>query len=340
MSTTQYIIDASTRHQVFLQRYAGGQSKEAFKTLDRLRKQINARLSQEPTEFQAQRLSALLSDIEQIMRDGMPSMYRDVIMGANDLAGTEAGFSVRLYNKVAKVEFALPSDQMLISAVSAIPMAAPTGAASITIDQALSQYGAKKSAEIARTISDGVALGDTTPQIASSVAELMGNLQKQQLDTLVRTITNHTASVARNEVYEANSAFLDGYRWISTLDGRTTFICASRDNNLYQVGLGPMPPAHWGCRSTTIPVVSDEFGIGAKVTGKRASVGGPVDSRITYGGWLKRQPKEFIDEALGVERSKMFRAGKLKIEQFVDPTGRVYTINELERMNPFAFQEV
>jgi len=37
MSTTQYLTDAATRHQVFLQRYGAGQSKEAQKTLNRLK---------------------------------------------------------------------------------------------------------------------------------------------------------------------------------------------------------------------------------------------------------------------------------------------------------------
>ena len=98
------------------------------------------------------------------------------------------------------------------------------------------------------------------------------------------------------------------------------------------------------CRSTTIPKVKDEFNLGASVTGKRASVGATggkeVSAKLTYGGWLKKQRIEFVDEALGVDRSRLFRSGKLTIDKFVDPTGRVYTLTELERMNPFVFQEI
>jgi len=104
-----------------------------------------------------------------------------------------------------------------------------------------------------------------------------------------------------------------------------------------------MPPAHWNCRSTTIPIIKPEFDMGAKIKGKRPSIGGTgvkqVSSRTTYGGWLKKQPTAFVDEALGVERSKLFRAGKFKIDAFTDPTGRVYTLLQLQKMNPIAFIE-
>ena len=97
------------------------------------------------------------------------------------------------------------------------------------------------------------------------------------------------------------------------------------------------------CRSTTIPSVKPEYDLGAQAKGKRPSIGGTgtkqVSSRVTYGGWLKKQPKGFVDEALGVERSRLFRSGKLSIGKFVDPTGRVYTLSQLEDMNPIAFME-
>ena len=64
MITDQYLIDAATRRQVFLQRYGNGRSKEAVKILTRLRQRINARLSQEPNNFAARRLKDVLQDID------------------------------------------------------------------------------------------------------------------------------------------------------------------------------------------------------------------------------------------------------------------------------------
>jgi len=342
VSTQQYLIDASTRHQVFLQRYGGGESKKALTYLNNLRRKINARLSQEPTNFQRNRLSALLDDINKITNTLMTDMGASIKHGARKLATAEAAFSTTLYNKASTTDFILPSDEQLITAVNAAPMAAPAGMKTITIEDALREFGKKKAAQIAQTISDGVTLGQTTPEISRNVGTMINTLQRRQLDALVRTVTNHTSSVSRSMVYDANSDLLEGYQWVATLDGRTTMICGSRDGKVFQKG-GPMPPAHWNCRSTTIPKVKDEFNIGSKLKGARPSIGADgaktVSGRITYGGWLKKQPVEFVDEALGVERSILFRSGKLSIDKFTDPTGRVYNLQQLQDMNPFAFQE-
>jgi len=345
MSTTQFLTDTSTRHAVFLQRYAGGESKKAVRALSRLRRDINARLSQEQTIFQRNRLSVLLEDIDRLYYQAYTPLSQQIKMGAFDLSKSEGAFTTNLFSKATSFDFILPPDSALIAAVEQAPMNTSIGPKAITIDGALEQYGAKKAAQIKQTVIDGVALGDTTPDIASKVGDLINTLQRRQLDTMVRTITNHTSNVVRRAVYEQNGDVLDGYRWISTLDNRTTFICMSRDNKVYtNVGVDPMPPAHWGCRSTTIPEVDPKYNLGAKITGERASKGAsggkPVSANKTYGGWLKTQPREFVDEALGVERSKLFRSGKLTIDKFVDPTGRVYTLTELERMNPFVFADM
>lgn len=344
MSTQQYLIDAATRHQVFLQRYGGGQSKKALIILNRLKRKINQRLSQEPTILQAQRLESVLKDINQLSTELFDEMIAGTVSGVRDLATSEAAFSAKLFDKaIVNAEFTIPADTVLIANVMQSAMKANINSA-ITIEEALRQFSEAKTKQIAQIISDGVVLGDTTPVIARNVGETINTLNRRQLDTLVRTITNHTSSVARKEIYSANSDIMDGYKWIATLDNRTTMICAGRDGVVYQDMTGsPVPPAHWGCRSTTIPVIAPEFDIGAKLKGQRPAIsaGGveQVSGRTTYGGWLKKQPKDFVDEALGVERSKLFRSGKLAIDKFTDPTGRIYTLKELEGLNPLSFIE-
>ena len=122
----------------------------------------------------------------------------------------------------------------------------------------------------------------------------------------------------------------DGYVYNLSIDGDETYIA---DGIVVH-----------NCRSSTIPVVKDEFTLAKKSLGKRPSIGADgakqVGARTTYGGWLKKQPVEFVDEALGVERSKLFRSGKLTIDKFVDPTGRMYTLEQLAQMNQIAFQEM
>jgi SPP1 gp7 family putative phage head morphogenesis protein len=298
------------------------------------------RLAQEPTEFQRARLTRILEDINALGATAFADIWNKYKIEIIDHAKSEAQFSAKLYSKASVVDFALPSEQSLIGAVENIPMAAPKGSRSVMISDAFKDFGAKKTAQITQQIRDGIALGETVPQVSSRISGLMNNLQRRQLDTLVRTATNHVSAAARMETISANDELLEGYKWVATLDSRTTLICASRDGEVYKEGMGPLPPAHWGCRSTIVPVVKKEYSLARGLKGKRPSVGSEgakaVSARKSYGGWLRKQPKEFIDEALGVERSKLFRSGKYKIDQFVDPTGRVYTLDELNRMSGIA----
>ena len=47
------------------------------------------------------------------------------------------------------------------------------------------------------------------------------------------------------------------WRFIATLDGRTTLTCAGLHGNVYPVGKGPRPPRHIGCRSCSVPVLRE-----------------------------------------------------------------------------------
>jgi SPP1 gp7 family putative phage head morphogenesis protein len=47
------------------------------------------------------------------------------------------------------------------------------------------------------------------------------------------------------------------YRYVATLDSRTSSICAALDGREFEYGKGPMPPQHFNCRSTTVPIDYD-----------------------------------------------------------------------------------
>jgi hypothetical protein len=104
--------------------------------------------------------------------------------------------------------------------------------------------------------------------------------------------------------------------------------CAGFDGQKFDVNEGPMPPLHWNCRSTRVPLVKESL----RVPGfsmERASMTGPVDAKVTYGGFLKRQSKEFQNEVLGPKRAALFRSGKVSISNFTDDNGRVLTLKQL-----------
>lgn len=343
MSATTRLIDVSTRHQIFLQRYAAGESRKAVMELNSLRRQILARLSQEPTQFQAQRLTVVLASITGLYSELNKNLSENMRRGINAEVVSEAQFAKRSFDQVARVDFTLPSDDVLIAAVTNAPMNVSPGGRAITIYDAIKQFTESAADGVGQVIRDGIALGDTTPQISRKVSELIGTTQRRQVDAVVRTAVNHASQVGRQALIERNADIVSAERWVSTLDGRTSLVCAGRDGKEYPVGVGPRPPAHYNCRSVIIPVIDPSFQLD-QLGGTRAARNAEgeiefISARKTYGGWLKQQPTEVVDEVLGVERSRLFRSGKLSIDKFTDDTGRIYTLQQLEQINKIAIIE-
>jgi SPP1 gp7 family putative phage head morphogenesis protein len=158
-----------------------------------------------------------------------------------------------------------------------------------------------------QVVRQGLLTGETTPDIAK---RLIGSLQfgeeaktvrqlvaaggqatavaDNQIITLVRTSINQVANTASQQVYEANQDITKKYRYVATLDTRTSSICRALDGREFEYGKGPMPPQHFNCRSTTVPVIDYEgLGFDPPPPAKRASKDGQVPADTTYGKWLK-----------------------------------------------------
>lgn len=80
----------------------------------------------------------------------------------------------------------------------------------------------------------------------------MYNKFKDWIQTIIRTVIQHVASVGRTETMVANSDLVKGHQWVSTFDSRTTAQCQGLDGREFKIGDGPLPPIHVNCRSTII----------------------------------------------------------------------------------------
>jgi len=139
-------------------------------------------------------------------------------------------------------------------------------------------------------------------------------LANNQIMTLVRTSVNQVSNTASQETYKANSEVTKKYRYVATLDSNTTLLCASKDGKLFDYEEGPMPPLHFNCRSTTVPVIDwdgleKDYGIVApdKIEGvgeaRRQSKDGLVPATEKYGDWLySKRVKEGRKVLPGVEQ--------------------------------------
>jgi len=159
-----------------------------------------------------------------------------------------------------------------------------------------------------------------------------------QITTLVRTSVNQVANAASQQVYEANQDITEKYRYVATLDARTSSICAALDGQEFPYGKGPTPPQHFNCRSTTVPVIDyDALGFTPPPPGKRASMDGQVSADMSYGQWLKEQSAATKAEVLGKEKVPYFDilvekyGAKDAMAKLVRDDGSELTLEQLRR---------
>jgi SPP1 gp7 family putative phage head morphogenesis protein len=157
-------------------------------------------------------------------------------------------------------------------------------------------------ADIARRLRGSLEFGEeakTVKQLALSGGELT-KMANHQVVSIVRTSVNQVANEASNRVYESNQDITKKYKYVATLDSRTSAICRALDGKVFEYGKGPKPPQHFGCRSTIVPEIDYEgLGFEPPRPGKRAAKGGMVDADTNYGQWLLNQGAERQQEVLG-----------------------------------------
>lgn len=339
--------ESLVRRLVFVQRFAGAEAKKAEDTLLRISATVQARLLREPTEFQEGRLKRLRDDINNLLGVGFRELNEQQIESILAFSENEAEFAQKAMQLETGVILSTPDIVQIEQAVFNSGMDAPIGPNQITIQEALNQFSAKKSREINTVINDGILLGDTTPQIARDVGLFVEGKPKAQVNALTRTMINHASNQAHKAVSVQNSDILKGDEWVATLDNRTTLICGGRDGQVFPIGKGPFPPAHWNCRSVRVPVLKDEFDISddkATRASKGEEGGKQVSAKTTFDGWLRKQPAVFQDEYFsqfpdGAEKAALFRRGGLEIQQFRDEAGRDFTLDQLKALEPLAFEK-
>ena len=204
---------------------------------------------------------------------------------------------------------------------------------------------------IVQQVRIGLMEGQDTPTIvrrlrgtrANAFADGVYQASRREAEMIVRTAATDASARSRKMLAEANEDIIKGEKYLATLDARTTPICRTLDNRVFEVGKGPRPPQHPNCRSTVYPVVKSwkELGLPFKETdaSTRASLNGQVSSDLEYGSWLKKQPPEFQNNVLGPERAELFRSGKVHIDRFNDASGHRYTLDQLEKMDPSVLQK-
>lgn len=214
----------------------------------------------------------------------------------------------------------------------------PNGA---TLAASYRRLAGKQAEVFTKEVQNGLLLGESSDKIARRLRRQLIAVPNNQIRAMVRTSVNQVANAASQAVYSQNQEITKRYRYIATLDSRTSAICRALDGRTFKYNEGPTPPQHFNCRSTTVPIVDyKSLGIPPPKPGKRRSSGGLVPADQTYGQWLFDQSKEVKADVLGVKQVPYFNMLSRKygpsvaIRKFVSADGTEVTLQELRRRYP------
>lgn len=188
----------------------------------------------------------------------------------------------------------------------------------------------------------GALTGKTEKEMTDSIHEqfLSGRNKARRL---VRTESSYIHNEAHFQAYKDYG--IEEYRFVATLDLRTSQICRERDGSVYRVNDKKIgvnaPPMHPWCRSTTIMNLDDETMHDLErfardpVTGKKMKV--PADE--TYKEWHKRMVEKHGAEAINTagKSTKNYSSNKVQYQNYINVLGNKFVPDTLEEFQKIKY---
>lgn len=188
----------------------------------------------------------------------------------------------------------------------------------------------------------GALTGKTEKEMTDSINEqfLSGRNKARRL---VRTESSYIHNEAHFQAYKDYG--IEEYRFVATLDLRTSQICRERDGSVYRVNDKKIgvnaPPMHPWCRSTTIMNLDDETMHSLErfardpVTGERMKV--PADE--TYKEWYKRMVEKHGAEAINTaeKSTKNYSSNKVQYQNYINVLGNKFVPDTLEEFQKIKY---
>jgi len=380
-------FDALVRHQVYLMRVSGSVRNEINGLLNEMERamvdRINAVLtgSKKLSPARLRKAESLIKQLKQIRTEvwiEVDGLWKETMKG---LTVQEVEQVNRMFHTVSPAELStqLPSIPKLKALVKTLPFEG------YVLGSWAKKIAADDIGRIASQVRIGVVQGESSQTIARRIigtAKLKGadgvtQITRRNAEAITRTAINSFSNAAREMYFAANQDIFDKEIYTATLDGRTTPICRSLDGDRFPVGVGPMPPLHFSCRSLRVAEINGEMvgkrpakpvtdrmmvkkyaqanGLGsiksrsrlprghrgkydAFARGEMRRLTGRVPAKVNYQTFLEGQSVDFQDDVLGPTRGKLFRDGGLKLDNFVDKKGATIRLDQLADTDAAAFR--
>ena len=356
------LLDKMVGHQVGLLRYSSQTSAKLIALLegarDAVAEELQTRLKRvaalgfDRGPVTTQRVARQLQYFQSSLNQIYETIGADIQLDLEGLAVYETKFQTALLKGSVpiNVSYVAPGPETLKTIVTGVPITTRL------YDEHISTLAASQFRAIFDRVNLGIVRGETLPQIMKGVmgerrlrysdGAFNGRKRRAEIETVVRTAVNHTATQAREELYASNSDVIKAVQFVATLDSRTSLVCSIEDGAIHEIGRGPRPPLHLNCRSITVPVVKgfDELIPGLKaetstVPEVRAMLDGTTSGKVSYTTWLRRQNAEMQDFVLGASRGRLFRANSgMHLRRFADKRGLPLTLDELAKKESQLFE--
>jgi len=352
MSKTATLLNSTVRHAVHLEGLKAEEVNQFTAFLKRIDLDLRVRLTENDlTNFNRTRLEKQLKEVERSLNAIFADYYDDLAGHLGDISGYESEFEAsNLENAIGSdlFESVIPAPEQVRSAVFSSPLSVRGANGGKLLEPFIKDWMASDVKYLSGQIRQGFFEGQTNFEILKNIRGTKANkysdgalaVVDRHAKAIVRTAIQHTASTARMQTWIKNG--ITQYSWLSTLDGRTSTMCRTLDQEVYDIGKGPLPPIHINCRSTTLAKLSSKYDYLDKGA-TRASKDGYVDAKLGYYDWLKMQGTKYQDEVLGPTRGNLFRSGDLSADKFkqlqLDKNFKPLTLAEMRKKEPSAFEQ-
>jgi hypothetical protein len=331
-SINEELQDALIEHQINLTRVEQGQIRELNKTMNESLPELigvlalwldSARKGQQLTVLQERQFVQLERNLAKVRLPAMKNARTLYVSQLYWLIEHEIEFMDGLLRELtdSKLKYKIPNIDRLSERLTT--KASYQGA---TVEQWFNNLAENDLKRMVVTIRAGVTSQLSDTDIIRSIRGSRalgftdGTINTTANDTarMVRTITNGTVNDSRGAYAVSNKGLFKEERYTAVLDGKTSVICINLDGTIVTLGGQPRPPQHYYCRSFMVPILPENIG--------------GASTMIKYPAWLKRQPAQKQNEVLGKTKAKMWRKGEVEIDQFVDSSGKILTIDQLKKL--------
>lgn len=332
------IESAHIKHQIDMLRLSEGLNRDVRPLFTSLQRELLAELNmQDLSSYRRQRLSHLLSFANSAIESTYTSANDQYSLFADDVAEFEQAFTQQTVKSAVGVDLGTTLTAKQLSTIAGD---------TLILGNPASEWWSRQSSSLTQQFSDqmriGFLEGEGSAALGRRVRQVMG-VSRREAETLARTSVQAVANEVREAVIAENGDLIQGYIHTSTLDNRTSMVCIERDNLKWNNKKEPVghnkpfrrPPLHYNCRSTLIPWLKSFNDLSPKIQndipeGTRASMNGSVPQSMSYGKWLKTQPKSVQVEVLGKKRWELWQKRQLSLRQLTNQQGRPLTIQQIK----------